>query len=268
MRRSRRAIPETMQHVHRDEGDVREARHADGEAGDRAAPPAGSHHRTSRPIRPPIQIDPAARCDPVEERATTPRGDVCAAWPATPGTSSTAPAASSAPTSDEQLRDRRRSPLGPVDPERDERGEREQRERQLEVDDSRGRTPRCACSGTIAPSRRPSGARTGPSRSARRPASRRARRRRHDERDRDGAQPRARHAPRRAAARSPMRRTNRPIAAIIDRNAIQRADDQPGVAAVSEIDGMTNCGAGPGFGPTANVNAPRTGWPSTEITRQ
>ena len=34
------------------------------------------------------------------------------------------------------------------------------------------------------------------------------------------------------------------------------------------IDGITNCGAGPGFGPTANVNAPRTGWPSTEITRQ
>ena len=30
---------------------------------------------------------------------------------------------------------------------------------------------------------------------------------------------------------------------------------------------MTNCGAGPGFGPTANVNAPRTGWPSAEITR-
>ena len=40
------------------------------------------------------------------------------------------------------------------------------------------------------------------------------------------------------------------------------------VAAVSEIDGIWNCGAGPGFGPTANVNAPRTGWPSTEITRQ
>ena len=40
------------------------------------------------------------------------------------------------------------------------------------------------------------------------------------------------------------------------------------MAAVSEIDGITNCGAGPGFGPTANVNAPRTGWPSTEMTRQ
>ena len=41
-----------------------------------------------------------------------------------------------------------------------------------------------------------------------------------------------------------------------------------GVAAVSEIEGMTNCGAGPGFGPIAYVKAPRTGWPSTEITRQ
>ena len=29
-----------------------------------------------------------------------------------------------------------------------------------------------------------------------------------------------------------------------------------------------NCGAGPGLGPTAKVNAPRTGWPSTEMTRQ
>ncbi len=41
-----------------------------------------------------------------------------------------------------------------------------------------------------------------------------------------------------------------------------------GVAAVSETDGITNSGAGPAFGPTANVYAPRTGWPSTEITRQ
>ena len=43
---------------------------------------------------------------------------------------------------------------------------------------------------------------------------------------------------------------------------------RPGVAAVSDSGGMTNCGGGPGSGPTENVNAPRTGWPSTEITRQ
>src|SRR2546429_9102479 len=65
-----------------------------------------------------------------------------------------------------------------------------------------------------------------------------------------------------------IRRTKSPIAAMIERNASQRAVTSRGVAAVSEIDGITNSGAGPAFGPTANVNAPRTGWPSTEITRQ
>ena len=65
-----------------------------------------------------------------------------------------------------------------------------------------------------------------------------------------------------------IRRTKSPIAAMIERNASQRAVTSRGVAAVSEIEGITNCGAGPAFGPTANVNAPRTGWPSTEITRQ
>jgi len=64
-----------------------------------------------------------------------------------------------------------------------------------------------------------------------------------------------------------MRSTNSPIAAMTDRNESQRATSSRGVAAVSEIEGITNCGAGPGFGPTANVNAPRTGWPSTEMTR-
>src|SRR5215475_12865265 len=65
-----------------------------------------------------------------------------------------------------------------------------------------------------------------------------------------------------------IRRTKRPIAAIIERKAIQRAVTSLGDAAVSEVDGIANCGAGPAFGPTANVNAPRTGCPSTEITRQ
>ncbi len=41
-----------------------------------------------------------------------------------------------------------------------------------------------------------------------------------------------------------------------------------GVVAPSVSDGITNCGGGPGFGPTANVNAPRTGCPSAEIARQ
>ena len=47
-----------------------------------------------------------------------------------------------------------------------------------------------------------------------------------------------------------------------------RAISSDGVAAVSRSDGTTNCGAGPAFGPTANVNAPRTGCPSAEMTRQ
>ena len=65
-----------------------------------------------------------------------------------------------------------------------------------------------------------------------------------------------------------MRRKNSPIAAITERNTTARAVTSDGVAAVSEIEGTGNCGAGPGFGPTAKVKAPRTGWPSTEITRQ
>src|SRR5213080_3380572 len=64
------------------------------------------------------------------------------------------------------------------------------------------------------------------------------------------------------------RRTKRPNALIIVRKTIQRRARSAGVAAVSLIEGIANCGAGPGFGPTANVNAPRTGCPSTEITRQ
>ena len=65
-----------------------------------------------------------------------------------------------------------------------------------------------------------------------------------------------------------MRSRNSPIAPITATKTTERAAIRRGVAAVSEIEGMTNCGAGPGLGPTANVKAPRTGWPSTEITRQ
>ena len=65
-----------------------------------------------------------------------------------------------------------------------------------------------------------------------------------------------------------MRMVKSPTATMSERNVAQRAMRSFGVAAVSLIEGMTNCGDGPGFGPTANVNAPRTGWPSTETTRQ
>ena len=57
----------------------------------------------------------------------------------------------------------------------------------------------------------------------------------------------------------PMRKMKRPIAAITAMKTIARAVTRLGVAAVSDVDGTGNCGAGPGFGPTAKVNAPRTG---------
>src|SRR5690349_11430086 len=66
----------------------------------------------------------------------------------------------------------------------------------------------------------------------------------------------------------PIRSTKSPIAHMTARNAIALAVTSRGVAALSAIEGTTNSGCGPGFGPTANVKAPRTGCPSTEITRQ
>ena len=65
-----------------------------------------------------------------------------------------------------------------------------------------------------------------------------------------------------------MRRPKSPIAASAKTNESQRVTTRLVFVAVSESDGTTNCGGGPGFGPTANVNAPRTGWPSAEIARQ
>ena len=62
--------------------------------------------------------------------------------------------------------------------------------------------------------------------------------------------------------------TNSPIAAITATNITHRATSSCGVTAVAEMFGTRNCGAGPGLGPTAYVNAPSTGWPSTEIARQ
>ena len=56
-------------------------------------------------------------------------------------------------------------------------------------------------------------------------------------------------------------------AAIIASSSAHREPTRLGVAALSPSDGITNCGGGPGLGPTANVNAPRTGCPSAEITR-
>ena len=64
------------------------------------------------------------------------------------------------------------------------------------------------------------------------------------------------------------RSTNRPSELSTARKTSQRETSSRVVVAVSLSEGTRNCGGGPGFGPTAKVNAPRTGCPSAEITRQ
>ena len=74
---------------------------------------------------------------------------------------------------------------------------------------------------------------------------------------------------RRTAVRATTRRrASNPIATITLRNIAHRAISSWAVTAVAEMRGIGNCGAGPGLGPIAYVNAPWTGWPSTEIARQ
>ena len=233
-----------------------------------AAEPGGSASpSTSRPTSPPSQTEPAARW--IQSSASErPRGAVCAAWPAAPGTTSTAAAAASAPPVGEQLGDRALLALGPVDPERDARREREQREADLQVEEAAAERRRAH--------QRHERADVDPR--AQRELGRRAQQveRDRDQRRRRAATPNATSSERRLAPGTrrtsgraiAMRSTNRPIAIITARKTTERAATRLGVAAVSEIDGTGNCGAGPGFGPTWNVNAPRTGWPSTEITRQ
>ena len=61
---------------------------------------------------------------------------------------------------------------------------------------------------------------------------------------------------------------SRPIDAMTVRNIAHFATTRGVDVAPRAMCGITNCGEGPGFGPTANVKAPCTGWPSTEIARQ
>src|SRR5262249_43277645 len=58
------------------------------------------------------------------------------------------------------------------------------------------------------------------------------------------------------------------MALITARKTTQRATRSLAVAADSDVDGTGNCGAGPACGATAYVTGARTGWPSTEMTRQ
>src|SRR5215210_5550398 len=64
------------------------------------------------------------------------------------------------------------------------------------------------------------------------------------------------------------RRRNSPSAVNSERKTTHRLTRSCVVVAVSLNAGTRNCGGGPGFGPTANVKAPRTGCPSAEIVRQ
>ena len=124
---------------------------------------------------------------------------------------------------------------------------------------SRSRKPRpnaeSSTSGKTSRGRRPSAARTSPSTSRRRWGGDQSVARAIQKAIVTGAQavpPRGG----RAAARS--RSQDEEADRAHGRQEHDPARDQSrGVAALSEIEGMTNCGAGPGFGPTANVNAPR-----------
>ena len=222
--------------------------------------------RTSKPMRPPTHTEPAARWS--QSSATDkPLGAVCAACPDSPGTSSVAAAASNAPTVERSSAIDRCGRSG-----RSTQSASAAASTKSAKVSSRSRYPRpnaeSRTSGRMFPrSNTPRSANcavaittyTGVAINAIAAeipnATDSGRRRVSDTRRTTG----------RAVA---MRRMKRPIAAMTDRKTIARAVTRLGVAAVSEIEGTGNCGAGPGLGPTAKVNAPRTGWPSTEMTRQ
>src|SRR6266550_8796442 len=224
------------------------------------------HQSTSSPVRPPIQTEPATRW--TQSSATdNPRGEVCAAWPESPGTSSVATPASNAPAFESNSAIERCARSG-----RSTQSAIEAASTKSPKVSSRSRYPRPNAESRTSGSTFP---RSKAERSANCAvaiatytgvainaitaeipnATETARSRVSETRRTSG----------RAVA---MRRMKSPIDAMTDRKTIARAVTRLGVAAVSEIDGTGNCGAGPGLGPTANVKAPRTGWPSTEITRQ
>ena len=197
-----------------------------------------------------------------------PRGEVCAAWPAAAGTTRHGGCRRDDAERGEQLRDRAVLAVGPVDEERDPGGEAEEQEADPEVE--------------VAP---PEGGRP-PERDERGELEERAQRvdrgrllevgghgeegegRGDREGNRQPAQPRPldpaqgrpgdREPHREEADRAHHGQEHRPACAT-----------SSGVVVADEaICGITNCGAGPGFGPMAKVKAPWTGCPSTEIARQ
>ena len=111
---------------------------------------------------------------------------------------------------------------------------------------SRARSPTRRRAARGRRSRTPSGARTPPSPAGGRRDREEPDRRGDREPERDAPQARVAAAAARAAARARSRKTNRPIADMTEMNTTQRAATRLGVAAVSEIDGTGNWGAGPG----------------------
>ena len=155
-----RPDPGAEQEQHRDERDVRETRHGDGEARRRGGPRAGARPSTSSPTRPPSQTEPA-RGGASRARARGRAAPSARRGPPRPARGAPRPPPTSAPHGGEQLGDRAVLAVGPVDPERDRRPRRRTARSRARGRGSRARTPTCRNSGTsVADRRTPSAART------------------------------------------------------------------------------------------------------------
>ena len=247
-------------------GRAREARDDDREHRVRAAGLVAAAS-TSRPASPPIQIDAAARCAQ-SEREHEPDGAGRRGCPARPGRASAAAAQPAAPSS-----------ASKASPERRARPGRSSARAAAAATASSASTPQRSLNAR--PKRGVAHEWHDPADVA--PRSEREFRRGEQQVDRAPrrARPRARSRPpsSRPAGRARCRRP--PGAAARSRCGTRAGRWRPAspaaapsgepirfvVAALSPSEGITNCGGGPGLGPTANVNAPRTGCPSAEMTR-
>ncbi len=232
----------------------------------RAVPLGSAPHRTSSPISPPSQIEPETRwSQSSDKRQTAWRGLGGMARGA--GNDKDGGRRRHRADRGEELGDRAVLAFGAVEPERDRGRNDEQREAELQVDVA-------AAEGGHPVERH-----------ERSDVEKRAQRvdpRRHVEVDGDREQPESRARPRtrpRSPAgsspapggprdgRSQQRSTKRPIA-LITTGTRPAGDDQRGRGRGLGDVRNRELRCRPGFGPTAKVNAPCTGWPSTEIARQ
>ena len=240
------------QHQHRDERDVREAGHAstDSAAHPQRAATGSTRARAGRSVRRARPSRPARWSQ--SNSSVSPRGEVCAACPAAPGTISTAAAASSAPNDRDQLGDRARARArdgrATARPHAATQNSAKHSSRST-IARPNAVTRNSGTSAVTSNTERSESFAVAKSRYtgiAIRPSDRR-------DHERDRQRP-AGSPPRRvvtAGRAISSRSTNRPIAAITDTNIAQRVISSCGVVAVAEMFGTRNCGAGPGFGPTA-----------------